>query len=191
MVGVVALALSRRDLLLLGLVATVPWSTDNSKSAESDSTCRPNPCFSDCCCCSCWTDFRVRLDAGLEAHPITRCIQVMFVWLAITGLTSSTPWSRSNSSSPGDGLWSAFLLAGSPGSSDRKNAFSSRTSSPCSPSSSTPWCAAGYGFEKQAGHWALTPSSKTTRAMALCWPCPVSGPRPVAGPGRSALGSWD
>ena len=93
-IGIVALALARRDLLLLGLVASVPLSL-NLEELEIGGVglyLPTEPLLFGLLLLFGLDRLRgVRLNPDIEAHPITRCIQLMFIWLFITTLTSEDP----------------------------------------------------------------------------------------------------
>jgi len=93
-VGVVALALARRDLLLLGLIAAVPLSL-NLEQLEIGGVglyLPTEPLLFGLLLLFGLDRLRgLRPDPALEAHQITRCIQMMFIWLFVTTLTSEDP----------------------------------------------------------------------------------------------------
>ena len=194
-VGVVALALSRRDLLLLGLVATVPLSL-NLEQLEIGGVglyLPTEPLLFGLLLLFLLDRLRgVRLDAGLEAHPITRCIQVMFVWLAITGLTSSDPLvSLKFIIARGWFVVGFFFLLAPLVHSDRKQErFLLLYLIPLlAVIVYTVVRHAGYGFEKQAGHWVMDPFFKDHTSygavLAMFW---FPALALLLKPGRSALG---
>lgn len=178
-VGVVALALSRRDLLLLGLVATVPLSL-NLEQLEIGGVglyLPTEPLLFGLLLLFLLDRLRgVRLDGGIEAHPITRCIQVMFVWLFLTTLTSSDPLvslkfliARS---------WFVvgffFLLAPLMTDERKQERFILLYLIPLlAVIVYTVVRHAGYGFEKQAGHWVMDPFFKDHTSygavLAMFW----------------------
>ena len=165
-VGVVALALARRDLLLLGLVATVPLSL-NLEQLEIGGVglyLPTEPLLFGLLLLFLLDRLRgVQLDAGLEAHPITRSIQVMFVWLVITTLTSSDPLvSLKFVVARGWFVVGFFFLLVPLLSGDKKQErFILLYLIPLlAVILYTVVRHAGYGFEKQAGHWVMDPFFK-------------------------------
>ena len=165
-VGVVALALSRRDLLLLGLVATVPLSL-NLEQLEIGGVglyLPTEPLLFGLLLLFLLDRLRgVRLEGAFEAHPITRCIQVMFVWLFLTTLTSSDPLvSLKFLIARGWFVVGFFFLLAPLLTDDRKQErFILLYLIPLlAVIVYTVVRHAGYGFEKQAGHWVMDPFFK-------------------------------
>ena len=89
--GIVALALSRRDLLLLGLVATVPLSL-NLEQLEIGGVglyLPTEPILFGLLLLFLLDRLRgIGMDVDIERHPISRWLQVMFLWLIVTTLLS-------------------------------------------------------------------------------------------------------
>jgi len=194
-VGVVALALARRDLLLLGLVATVPLSL-NLEQLEIGGVglyLPTEPLLFGLLLLFLLDRLRgVRLDAGLEAHPITRSIQVMFVWLVITTLTSSDPLvSLKFVVARGWFVVGFFFLLVPLLSGDKKQErFILLYLIPLlAVILYTVVRHAGYGFEKQAGHWVMDPFFKDHTSygavLAMFW---FPALALLLKPGRSAIG---
>ena len=164
--GVVALALYRRDWLLLGLLATVPLSL-NLEQLQNGGVglyLPTEPLLFGLMLLFFIDRIRgIRLDADLESHPITRCIQVMFVWLFITTLTSSDPMvSLKFTIARG---WFVvgffFLMAPLLKSSKRQENFVLLYLLPLLlVIAYTVIRHASYGFDKQAGHWVMDPFFK-------------------------------
>ena len=178
-VGVVALALSRRDLLLLGLVATVPLSL-NLEQLEIGGVglyLPTEPLLFGLLLLFLLDRLRgVRLDGGIEAHPITRCIQVMFVWLFLTTLTSSDPLvSLKFLIARGWFVVGFFFLLAPLMTDERKQErFILLYLIPLlAVIVYTVVRHAGYGFEKQAGHWVMDPFFKDHTSygavLAMFW----------------------
>ena len=193
-VGVVALALSRRDLLLLGLVATVPLSL-NLEQLEIGGVglyLPTEPLLFGLLLLFLLDRLRgVRLDGGIEAHPITRCIQVMFVWLFLTTLTSSDPLvSLKFLIARGWFVVGFFFLLAPLLTDDRKQErFILLYLIPLlAVIVYTVVRHAGYGFEKQAGHWVMDPFFKDHTSygavLAMFW---FPALALLLKPGRSAI----
>ena len=194
-VGVVALALARRDLLLLGLVATVPLSL-NLEELEIGGVglyLPTEPLLFGLLLLFLLDRLRgVRLDAGLEAHPITRCIQVMFVWLVLTTLTSSDPMvSIKFLIARGWFVVGFFFLLAPLVTGERKQErFVLLYLIPLlAVIVYTVVRHAGYGFEKQAGHWVMDPFFKDHTSygavLAMFW---FPSLALLLKPGRSGIG---
>ncbi|RPG81078.1 MAG: O-antigen ligase family protein [Crocinitomicaceae bacterium TMED114] len=194
-VGVVALALSRRDWLLLGLVATVPLSL-NLEQLEIGGVglyLPTEPLLFGLLLLFLLDRLRgVRLDAGLESHPITRCIQVMFVWLAITTLTSSDPLVSFKFLVARGWFVVGFFFLLAPLLTDgrKQERFVLLYLVPLlAVIVYTVVRHAGYGFEKQAGHWVMDPFFKDHTSygavLAMFW---FPALAMLLKPGRSALG---
>ena len=177
--GVVALALYRRDWLLLGLLATVPLSL-NLEQLQVGGVglyLPTEPLLFGLMLLFFIDRIRgIRLDADLESHPITRCIQVMFVWLFITTLTSSDPLvSLKFTIARG---WFVvgffFLMAPLLKSMKRQENFVLLYLLPLLVVIAyTVIRHASYGFDKQAGHWVMDPFFKDHTSygavLAMFW----------------------
>ena len=194
-VGVVALALSRREWLLLGLIATVPLSL-NLEQLEIGGVglyLPTEPLLFGLLLLFLLDRLRgVRLNAGLESHPITRCIQVMFVWLAITTLTSTDPLvSLKFLIARGWFVVGFFFLLAPLLADDRKQErFVLLYLIPLlTVIAYTVVRHAGYGFEKQAGHWVMDPFFKDHTSygavLAMFW---FPALALLFKPGRTGLG---
>ena len=194
-VGVVALALARRDLLLLGLVATVPLSL-NLEQLDLGGVglyLPTEPLLFGLLLLFLLDRLRgIPLDAGLEAHPITRCIQVMFVWLTITTLTSSDPLvSLKFTIARGWFVVGFFFLLAPLLKTDRaQERFVLLYLVPLlAVIVYTVIRHAGYGFEKQAGHWVMDPFFKDHTSygavLAMFW---FPALALLIKPGRSGIG---
>ena len=194
-IGVVALALSRRDLLLLGLVATVPLSL-NLEQLEIGGVGLYLPTepilfgllllfFVD----------RLRgkgMMPELDRHPISRWLQVMFIWLLLTTLLSWDPLVSLKFTVAR--AWFVvgffFLMVPIAMRRQRQEQFVLLYLIPLlGVIVYTVIRHAGYGFEKQAGHWVMDPFFKDHTSygavLAMFWfPTLALWLKP----GRSALG---
>ena len=193
-VGVVALALARRDLLLLGLVAAVPLSLNlEDLGIGGVGLYLPTePLLFGLLLLFGMDRIRgIRLDSALESHPITRCFQVMFVWLFITTLTSEDPLvSLKFLIARG---WFVvgffFLMVPLVRSTRHQERFVLLYLVPLLlVIGYTVIRHAGYGFERQAGHWVMSPFFKDHTSygavLAMFWfPVLIM----LLKPGRAAL----
>lgn len=178
-IGVVALALSRRDLLLLGLIATVPLSM-NLEQLEIGGVglyLPTEPLLFGLLLLFLLDRLRgIPLTQGWESHPITRCIQLMFVWLFLTSLTSSDPLvSFKFLLARGWFVVGFYFLLGGLLSRDRKSiqVVLLYLIPLLAVIAYTIVRHAGYGFEKQAGHWVMDPFFKDHTSygavLAMFW----------------------
>lgn len=194
-VGVVGLALSRRDLLLLGLVATVPLSLNLEQlSIGGVGLYLPTePILFGLLLLFGLDQLRgIGVDRSLEKHPISRWIQLMFVWLAITTLLSWDPVVSLKFTIAR--AWFVvgffFLLVPIVKRERRQEDFVLLYLLPLlGVIGYTVVRHAGYGFEKQAGHWVMDPFFKDHTSygavLAMFW-FPVMAL--LFKPDRSAIG---
>jgi len=178
-IGIVALALARRDLLLLGLVASVPLSL-NLEQLDIGGVglyLPTEPLLFGLLLLFGLDRLRgLRLNPGLEAHPITRCIQLMFIWLFITTLTSEDPL-VSFKFLIARGWFVVgffFLMAPLVRIERHQERFILLYLVPLlAVIVYTVIRHAGYGFEKQAGHWVMDPFFKDHTSygavLAMFW----------------------
>jgi len=178
-VGVVGLALARRDLLLLGLVATVPLSL-NLEQLEIQGVglyLPTEPILFGLLLLFVIDRLRgVGMMPAVERHPISRWIQVMFVWLAVTTLLSWDPIvSLKFTLARGWFVVGFFyLLAPIVRKRARQEDFVLLYLIPLlAVVIYTVIRHAGYGFEKQAGHWVMDPFFKDHTSygavLAMFW----------------------
>ena len=194
-VGVVGLALSRRDLLLLGLVATVPLSLNLEQlSIGGVGLYLPTePILFGLLLLFGLDRLRgIGMDRSLEKHPISRWVQLMFVWLAITTLLSWDPVVSLKFTIAR--AWFVvgffFLLVPIVKVERRQEDFVLLYLLPLlAVIGYTVFRHAGYGFEKQAGHWVMDPFFKDHTSygavLAMFW-FPVIAL--LVRPNRSAIG---
>ena len=177
--GIVALALSRRDLLLLGLVATVPLSL-NLEQLEIGGVGLYLPTepilFGLLLLCLLDRLRGIGMDVDIERHPISRWLQVMFLWLIVTTLLSWDPIVSLKFTIAR--AWFVvgffFLLAPMLRQRERQEHFVLLYLLPLlAVIIYTVVRHAGYGFEKQAGHWVMDPFFKDHTSygavLAMFW----------------------
>ena len=178
-VGIVGLALSRRDLLLLGLVATVPLSL-NLEQLEIGGVglyLPTEPILFGLLLLFLLDRLRgVGMELDLERHPISRWLQVMFLWLIVTTLLSWDPLVSLKFTIAR--AWFVvgffFLLAPIVKNRARQEHFVLLYLLPLlAVIVYTVVRHAGYGFEKQAGHWVMDPFFKDHTSygavLAMFW----------------------
>ena len=177
--GIVALALSRRDLLLLGLVATVPLSL-NLEQLEIGGVglyLPTEPILFGLLLLFLLDRLRgIGMDVDIERHPISRWLQVMFLWLIVTTLLSWDPIVSLKFTIAR--AWFVvgffFLLAPILRQRERQEHFVLLYLLPLlAVIIYTVVRHAGYGFEKQAGHWVMDPFFKDHTSygavLAMFW----------------------
>ena len=177
--GIVALALSRRDLLLLGLVATVPLSL-NLEQLEIGGVglyLPTEPILFGLLLLFLLDRLRgIGMDVDIERHPISRWLQVMFLWLIVTTLLSWDPIVSLKFTIAR--AWFVvgffFLLAPILRQRERQEYFVLLYLLPLlAVIIYTVVRHAGYGFEKQAGHWVMDPFFKDHTSygavLAMFW----------------------
>ena len=177
--GIVALALSRRDLLLLGLVATVPLSL-NLEQLEIGGVglyLPTEPILFGLLLLFLLDRLRgIGMDVDIERHPISRWLQVMFLWLIVTTLLSWDPIVSLKFTIAR--AWFVvgffFLLAPMLRQRERQEHFVLLYLLPLlAVIIYTVVRHAGYGFEKQAGHWVMDPFFKDHTSygavLAMFW----------------------
>ena len=177
--GVVGLALSRRDLLLLGLVATVPLSL-NLEQLEIGGIglyLPTEPILFGLLLLFLLDRLRgIGMDVDIERHPISRWLQVMFLWLIVTTLLSWDPLVSLKFTIAR--AWFVvgffFLLAPIVRQRNRQEHFVLLYLLPLlAVVTYTVVRHAGYGFEKQAGHWVMDPFFKDHTSygavLAMFW----------------------
>lgn len=177
--GIVALALSRRDLLLLGLVATVPLSL-NLEQLEIGGVglyLPTEPILFGLLLLFLLDRLRgIGMDVDIERHPISRWLQVMFFWLIVTTLLSWDPIVSLKFTIAR--AWFVvgffFLLAPILRQRERQEHFVLLYLLPLlAVIIYTVVRHAGYGFEKQAGHWVMDPFFKDHTSygavLAMFW----------------------
>ena len=162
-VGVVALSLSRRDWLLLGLLATVPLSLnlEELRIGGVGFYLPTEPLLFGLLLLFLLDRIRgMRIDADLESHPITRCIQVMFVWLMVTTLTSSDLLVSLKFTLARAWFVVGFFFLMAPlvkTIKKQETAILLYVIPLLVVIGYTVIRHAGYGFDKQAGHWVMDP----------------------------------
>lgn len=178
-VGVVALSLARKDLLLLGLVATVPLSL-NLEQLELGGVgfyLPTEPILFGLLLLFVLDRLRgIPLTSGLDHHPVTRWIQVMFIWLAITTLLSWDPVVSLKFTLARAWFVAGFffLLLPIVMEDGRQEQFVLLYLIPLlGVIVYTVIRHAGYGFDKQAGHWVMEPFYKDHTSygavLAMLW----------------------
>ena len=194
-IGVVGLALSRRDLLLLGLVATVPLSLNLEQLAVGGVGLYlpTEPILFGLLLLFGLDRLRgISMERSLEKHPISRWIQLMFAWLAMTTLLSWDPIVSLKFTIAR--AWFVvgffFLLVPIFKRARRQEDFVLLYLLPLlAVIGYTVFRHAGYGFEKQAGHWVMDPFFKdhtSYGAVLAMFFFPVIAL--LARPNRSAIG---
>ena len=178
-VGIVALSLARKDLLLLGLVATVPLSL-NLEQLELGGVgfyLPTEPILFGLLLLFALDRIRgIPLMPGLDGHPVTRWIQLMFVWLAITTVLSWDPVVSLKFTVARAWFVAGFffLLVPIVTSGKRQEQFVLLYLVPLlGVILYTVIRHAGYGFDKQAGHWVMEPFYKDHTSygavLAMFW----------------------
>lgn len=193
--GAVVLALGRRDLLTLGLIATVPLSL-NLEQLEIGGIglyLPTEPILFGLLLLFVLDRLHGKgLMPELDRHPITRWIQAMLVWLLITTLLSWDPLVSLKFTIAR--AWFVvgffFLLVPLFVKREKQQQFLLLYLLPLlGVIIYTVIRHAGYGFEKQAGHWVMDPFFKDHTSygavLAMFWFPTLAL---VAKPGRSPLG---
>ncbi len=178
-VGIAALALARRDLLLWGLIATVPLSL-NLEQLDMGGVglyLPTEPILFGLLLLFLMDRMRgVGMDDALDHHPVTRWIQVMFAWLAITTLVSWDPL-VSFKFTLARGWFVVgffFLLVPLFRQGVKQEQFVLLYTVPLMVVIGyTVFRHSGYGFDKQAGHWVMEPFFKDHTSygavLAMFW----------------------
>ncbi len=194
-VGIVGVALHRRDLLLLGMVATVPLSLNLEQlSIGGVGLYLPTEPILFGLLLLFMLD-RVRgvpMMPALERHPISRWIQLMFVWLVITTLLSWDPLVSLKFTIARAWFVVGFfyLMVPIAARKSRQEGFVLLYLLPLlAVIMYTVFRHAGYGFDKQAGHWVMDPFFKDHTSygavLAMFW---FPALALFLKPGRSAIG---
>lgn len=178
-IGVVALSLARRDWLLLGLIATVPLSMnlEELKIGGVGFYLPTEPLLFGLLLLFLLDRIRgKRLDSDVESHPITRCIQVMFIWLFITTLTSSDLLVSFKFTVARAWFVVGFFFLLTPlvqTTKKQQNVILLYVVPLLLVIGYTVIRHAGYGFDKQAGHWVMDPFFKDHTSygavLAMFW----------------------
>lgn len=178
-IGVVALALYRRDFLLLGLVATVPLSLNLEALAIGGVGLYlpTEPILFGLLLLFLMDQMQGKgVDALVGAHPIVRWIQLMFAWLLITSLLSWDPVVSLKFTLARAWFVAGFffLLVPIAARDRRQEDFVMLYLVPLlGVIIYTVIRHAGYGFEKQAGHWVMDPFFKDHTSygavLAMFW----------------------
>ena len=194
-IGIVALALSRKDLLILGVVAFVPLSLNLEQlSVGGIGLYLPTePILFGLLLLFIVDQLRGKgILPEVERHPISRWISLMFLWLGFTTLLSWDPLVSLKFTVAR--AWFVvgffFLMVPIAKRQRRQEEFILIYLIPLiAVIVYTVIRHAGYGFEKQAGHWVMDPFFKDHTSygavLAMFWfPLIVL----LLKPGRSALG---